>query len=75
VVWLERAKTGEELVFLNFPQLLQLLINVNRNEAIQRKAMEICHVFTITACWIILPPLLLADSGFFGISQWLSDTL
>jgi hypothetical protein len=33
-----------------------------------------CHVFA-NSCWEILPPLLLADNGYLGISQQLSDTL
>jgi hypothetical protein len=66
---------GEPLSLLNkLPQLLRLLIYVNRNAALWRKGMEICHVFA-NSRWAILPPLLLADSGFLGISQRLSCTL
>jgi hypothetical protein len=63
MIWLERAKIGEELlsVLKIFPQLLRLLINVNRNAARQRNGMEIATFLPIS-CWAILPPLLLADS-------------
>jgi hypothetical protein len=40
VVRLERAKIGKE-PFKNVLQLLQLLINMNRNAVLQRKGMEI----------------------------------
>jgi hypothetical protein len=33
-----------------------------------------CHVFA-NCCWEILPPLLLANNGYLGISQQLSATL
>jgi hypothetical protein len=47
VVSLERAKIREEPlgVSKNFPQLLRLLMNVNRNIALQRKGMEIATIF------------------------------
>jgi hypothetical protein len=62
VVWLERAKIGKEMlsIFLNFSQLHQVLINVNRNKAIQRKGMEMATFLPIPVSWEILPPLLLA---------------
>jgi hypothetical protein len=35
--------------FYNFSQLLRLLINVNRNMALQRKGMEIATILPIAA--------------------------
>jgi hypothetical protein len=66
-----RRRTAE---FSNFQQHLHLLINVNRNAALQRKGMEIFQDFA-NSRWAILPPLLLADSRCLSISQWLSNTL
>jgi hypothetical protein len=75
VVWLQRAKEGKEpLSILKIFHSFFDLINVNRNAALQRKGMEICHIFA-NSCWTILPPLLLADSRYLGISQGLSDTI
>jgi hypothetical protein len=57
---------GEPLSLLNkLPQLLRLLIYVNIKAALWRKGMEICHVFA-NCRWAILPPLLLADTGFWA---------
>jgi hypothetical protein len=67
-----RRKTSKR--FKNIPQLLRLLINVNRNSTPQRKVMEICHVFVNSRC-AILPPLLLAGEEFSGVAQRLSYTL
>jgi hypothetical protein len=67
-----RRKTAEH--FKKFTQFLHLSKNVFKNAARQRKGMEICHAFTNSHC-TILPSLLLADSGYLGISQQLSDTL
>jgi hypothetical protein len=58
-----RRRAAEQ--FKNFPQLLRLIINGNKNAALQRKMMEICHVFA-NSRWAILSPVLLADSGVFG---------
>jgi hypothetical protein len=42
VVWLARAKKEKNRKrFKNFPQLLRLLINVNRKAALQRKGLLI----------------------------------
>ncbi len=57
--------------FKNFPQLLQLLINVNRNTVLQRKGMEIATFLPIAAGkFSLLSYWLVADiwaflSGFF----------
>jgi hypothetical protein len=59
--------------FLDFSQLLRLLINVNRKAALQRKGMEIATFLPIA--WEILPPLLLAGGVYLGIPQRLSYTL
>jgi hypothetical protein len=69
---LERAKIGEEPTsanFKNFPQLLQLLINVKRNAVLQRKEMEISTFLPIAAGQFCLSPLLLVDHGYLGTSQ------
>ncbi len=42
-----RTRAAEH--FKNFSQLLRLLINVNRNKALQRKGMEIATFFPIAA--------------------------
>jgi hypothetical protein len=46
-----RSKTRKRAAehFLNFSQLLRLLINVNRNTAFQRKVMEIATFLPIAA--------------------------
>jgi hypothetical protein len=41
---------------------------------LQRKGMEICHIFA-NSRWAILPTLQLAESECLGISQQLSNTL
>jgi hypothetical protein len=51
-------------------------MNLNRNEAIQRKLTEIATIFFFAdSRWEILPPLLLAGSRYLGISQRLTYTL
>jgi hypothetical protein len=60
-----RRRTAERLK--NFPQLLQLLINVDRYILLHRKGDGNCHVFA-NRRWAILSPLLLDDSGNLGIS-------
>jgi hypothetical protein len=57
-----RRKTAEHLK--NFPQLLQLLINVNIDAG---KVTEIA-VFAYSH-WAILPSLLVADRCYLGISR------
>jgi hypothetical protein len=57
----------------NFPRFLRLLININRNEALQRNCMEIATFYPIAAKQFCL--LLFADGRNLGISQWLSHTL
>jgi hypothetical protein len=47
-------------LFKNFPQLLRLLINVNRNAAVQRKYMEIATFLPI------------ATGQFYLLSYWLT---
>jgi hypothetical protein len=42
----QRGVAGD---FLNFPMLLQLVVNVNRNMALQRKEMEIATFLPIAA--------------------------
>jgi hypothetical protein len=48
---LERAKIGKEPLSIKkkFSQLLQLLINVNRNAALQKKGMEVATFLPIAA--------------------------
>jgi hypothetical protein len=60
--------------FKKFSQLLQLLISLNRNVALQRKGMEIATNIFANSRREILPPLLLAGGGYLGISQRLSYT-
>jgi hypothetical protein len=48
------------LHFKNFPQLLRLLINVNRNASVQRKYMEISTFLSI------------ATGQFYLLSYWLT---
>jgi hypothetical protein len=62
VVWSERTKIGENLLnfFFNFPQLLQHLINVNRNTALQRKGWKLA---------MFLPT---ATEQFYLLFYWLT---
>jgi hypothetical protein len=46
--------------FKNFPQLLRLKKNVNRNAELQRTEMEICHV------------VLIAAGQFYLLSYWMT---
>jgi hypothetical protein len=44
-----------------------------KRNALEKRDVN-CHVFA-NSCWAILTSLLLADSGYLGISLWLSYTL
>ncbi len=66
MVWLEKSKNRKRATehFKKFSQLLQLLINVNRTVALQRKGMEIASFFA-NSRWEILPPLLLPGGRYW----------
>jgi hypothetical protein len=60
----KRKRAAEH--FKNFSQLLRLIINVDRNTALQRKGMEIAmflplaaEKFSLLSCWLVAIP-----SGF-----------
>jgi nitrate reductase NapE component len=61
--------------FKNFSQPLRLLINVNRNAALQRKEIEIATFLPIAVGKFCLLSYWLVEGIFCGISQRLSFTL
>jgi hypothetical protein len=86
VLWLERAKIGKEPLSINkiFSQLLQLLINVNRNATLERKGMEIAMFLPIAAgkfcllsnwlvagIWAFLSGFPIPFNNFPEAGQWL----
>jgi hypothetical protein len=74
-VWGDRKYFGEEplRVFKIFSMCLWFFIDINRNAAPSEEMNGNCHVLA-NSHWAILPPLLLAGSGYLGISQRLPIT-
>jgi hypothetical protein len=74
VVWLERAKIGEET--LSVFKIFTASATFNKCKQKRSSSEEIngnCYVFA-NSRWAILPALLLANSRYLGISQRLSNT-
>jgi hypothetical protein len=72
---LKRAKIGEELLsILKFFHSPSTFNKCKQNHSTSENMNGSCQVFA-NSQWAILPPLLLADSGYLAISQRLSYTL
>jgi hypothetical protein len=72
VVWLESAKIGtEKLSILKFFTTPLTVNKCEQKRSPSEKRDGNRHIFA-NSHWKILPQLLLAGGGYFGISQWLS---
>jgi hypothetical protein len=75
VIWLERAKIGEEpLSIFKFSTASSNFNKCKQKCSISEEINGNCHVL-VNSHWAVLHPLLLANSEYMGISQRLSDTL
>jgi hypothetical protein len=72
---LKRVKIGEEpLVLLNISTAPATFHKCKQKHSDSKTRDGNCHVFANSG-WAILPPLLLADSGYLRIAQRLSNSL
>jgi hypothetical protein len=69
VVWLKRAKIGEEPLNIKFSMAPSTFNKCKQKKTLHFREKEWnCHVFAYSR-WAFLPPLLLADSGFLVVSH------